>query len=441
MKVTAEKLENNRAQLTVEVPQEKFEVSLQKAFRTVVRNLNVPGFRKGKAPRYVVERMYGREIFLDDALNEAIPEAYLKALEEAGEEFASVSYPEYEVVQVEKGRPLIFKAVYDLKPDVQLGPYKGLELRKESDEVTEKDVDEELQRMQERFCRLEVIETSAQNHDILTIDFVGKMNGEPFEGGTAVDYSLELGSDVFGADFEEQLIGVMPGEEAEVYMNLPGAYESVDMTDKPAVFNVKVKEIKRKILSPLDDEFAKDVSEFETLQALRESIEAQLKENAEARVERNLRKLAVKTVVAKAELTLPDSMIQMRVDQLVDDFGLRLKRQGIDLNTYIEKTNIPMETFRSSYEDRAQEEISSDLVLEAIAKAEGIQATEEEIEAKIQEMAKQAENEEAVDKLKERLIQMNQLASIEHGIKLEKTIDWIIEQSDISVENQLQSEA
>jgi trigger factor len=441
MKVTAEKLENNRAQLTVEVPQEKFEVSLQKAFRTVVRNLNVPGFRKGKAPRYVVERMYGREIFLDDALNEAIPEAYLKALEEAGEEFASVSYPEYEVIQVEKGQPLIFKAVYDLKPEVRLGSYKGLDLRKESDEVSEKDVDEELQRMQERFCRLEVIETSAQNHDILIIDFVGRMNGEPFEGGTAADYSLELGSDVFGADFEEQLIGVMPGEEVEVSMNLPGAYESLDMTGNPAVFTVKVKEIKRKILSPLDDEFAKDVSEFETLQALREAIEAQLRKTAEARVERNLRKLAVKTVIANAEVVLPDSMIQMRVDQLMDDFAQRLKRQGIDMDTYIEKTNIPMETFRSSYEDRAREEISSDLVLEAIAKAEGIQATQAEIEAKIQEMAAPAENEESVEKLKERLSQMNQLPVIEHEIKLEKTIDWIIEQSNISVENQLQSEA
>ncbi|MDR1206733.1 MAG: trigger factor [Peptococcaceae bacterium] len=432
MKFTAEKLENNRAQLTVEVPNEQFEVSLQKAFRAAVKKLNVPGFRKGKAPRHIVERLYGREVFLEDALNEAVPGAYMEALEEAGDEYVSVSYPEYEIVQVEKGQPLIFKAVYDLKPEVKLGRYTELELTRESDEVTKERVDEELRKMQERFCRLEVADDAAREHDILMIDFVGKIDGELFDGGSGTGFALELGSGAFIPGFEEQLVGVEAGGEREVNVSFPEAYAKADLAGKQAVFEVKVTEVKRKELSPLDDDFAKDVSEFDTLPELEADVEKSLKEAAKEKADGDLRGLAVKTVTGNAEITVPDSMIQMRIDQLVEDFSWRLARQGLTLDTYIEKSGISMEIIRASYKDRARDEIASDLVVEAVAKAEDIQVSAEEIDQKVLEIAKSMGKEDEFETFKEKQMTQKDIESLEHEILLDKAIDLIIERSKIT---------
>jgi trigger factor len=432
MKFTAEKLENNRAQLTVEVPNERFEISLQKAFRAVAKKINVPGFRKGKAPRHIVERMYGREIFLEDALNEAVPGAYLEALEEAGEEFVSAGYPEYEIVQAEKGQPLIFKAVYDLKPDIKLGRYTDLELTGEPEDVTEEQIEEELRKMQERFCRLDAVDDAAREHDIVIIDFTGTVDGEAFDGASGSEYSLELGSGALIPGFEEQLIGAKAGEERELRVTFPETYQESKLSGKEAVFDVKIIEVKRKELSPIDDDFAKDVSEFETLEELREDLRTSLKEKAKEKADKVLRNQAVRKVTENAELTVPDSMIQMRVDQLVEDFAWRLARQGVELDTYIEKTNISMDVIRSSYTDRAREELTSDLVLEAVAKAENIQATAEEIDQKVLEIAKIMGKDDEFETFKERNVTQKEIQSLEHEIILDKTIRWIIERSKVS---------
>jgi trigger factor len=431
MKFTAEKLENNRARLTVEVPNEQFEVSLQKAFRAAVKKLNVPGFRKGKAPRHVVERLYGREVFLEDALNEAIPGAYMEALGEAGDEYVSVSYPEYEIVQVEKGQPLIFKAVYDLKPVVKLGRYTELELTRESDAVAKERVDEELRKMQERFCRLEVADDAARERDIVTIDFVGKIDGELFEGGSGAGYALELGSGAFIPGFEEQLIGAQAGGEREVSVSFPETYAKADLAGKPAVFEVKVTEVKRKELSPIDDDFAKDVSEFDTLSELKEDLEKTLKEAAKENADMELRSLAVKTVTENAECTLPNSMIQLRIDQLVEDFSWRLTRQGLTLEAYIERSGVPMETVRGSYEGRAREELASDLVMEAVAKAEDIQVSAEEVDQKVLDIAKSVGKADEFETFKDNMTQKD-IESLEHEIMLGKAIDLVIERSKIT---------
>ena len=295
MKITANEVSKNRVELTIEVPEEVFEESLQKAYKVVVKKVNIPGFRKGKAPRAILERMYGREILMEEALQDAVPKAFQQALEEVKDQYTAVSDPEYDMVQMEKDKPLIFKAVFDTKPEVKLGQYKGLEVEKLSTEVTEEEIDAEIEKMQQRYAKLIVIEDEpAVEHDVLTIDFVGKIDGETFEGGIGENYPLELGSHTFIPGFEEQLIGVKVGEVKDVTVKFPSDYHAEDLAGKEAVFTVTVKEIKRKELVPLDDEFAKDVSEFATMQELRQDTANKLKEKAEKKAELDLRENVVK---------------------------------------------------------------------------------------------------------------------------------------------------
>jgi len=430
MKVTAERIDRVKAQVTVEIPEEEFEISLQKAYKTVVNRINVPGFRKGKTPRRILEKMYGREILMEEALKDAIPSAYDKALEEIKGEFIAVSEPQYELIQAEKEKPVIFKAVFDIKPEVKLGKYKGLELTRRSTEIKEEDIDAEIERMRERYARLETVEEAAVEGDILTIDFEGKLDGRAFNGGSAENYHLQIGSHRMIEGFEEQLVGSRPGETREVEVTFPEDYGSPELAGQRAVFTVTVKEIKRKELAPLDDEFAKDVSEFDTLQELRLDIANKLKEAAQIRAENELRSEAINKVVEAAEIEIPRSMVERQAYRLVENFALQLQGQGLSLEDYFKATNSTFEDLFKNYLPAAENAVRTDLVLEAIAKAENITVTEEEIEAEIGKMAEQYRQEPT--KVREVVEKQGRISSLEFGIMIRKAVDFIIAEATIN---------
>lgn len=430
MKVLANEVSKNKVELTIEVPEEVFEESLQKAYKIVVKKVNIPGFRKGKAPRHILEKMYGREILMEEALQDAVPKAFKQALDEVKEQYIAVSEPDYEMVQMDKGQPFIFKAVFDTKPEVQLGQYKGLEVEKMPTEVKEEEIDAEIEKMRQRYAKLEVVEDEAASQgDVLTIDFVGKIDDQPFEGGAGDNYPLELGSHSFIPGFEEQLIGVKSGETTDVVVTFPSDYHAENLAGKEAVFTVVVKEIKRKELVPLDDEFAKDVSEFATLQELRQDTANKLKEKAEKQAELKLRESVISKVVENSEMEVPDSMIENRTDQMINDFAFRMSQQGLPFEKYLELTKNTLEDVKKTYRPQAESMVKADLVLEEIAKAENIQATADEVEEEIKKTAERYQQEP--QKLREVLEKEGQIASIEFGIMLDKTVDFIIEQAEI----------
>jgi trigger factor len=374
--------------------------------------------------------MYGTEILYEEALQHAVPRAYFQALDQIKDEYTAISDPEYEIVQLEKGKPFIFKAKFDLKPEVKLGEYKGLELEKPSAEIGPADVDNELERMRQRYAKLVVVEGPAEKGDVLTIDFVGKVDGQPFEGGKGENYPLELGSNTFIPGFEDQLIGVKAGETVDVNVTFPEEYHVTELAGKDAVFTVTVKENKRKELSPLDDEFAKDVSEFSTLQELRADIENKLKEAAQKKAESELRVAAVKKATENAEIEIPQSMIENRVNTMVENFAYRLQQQGISFDYYMQATNTNIDDIKNNYRTEAEASLRSDLVLEAIAKAESITVSEEELDEEIKKMAERYKQEPA--KFREVMEKQGQISSLKFGIMLDKAVDFIIEQAKIS---------
>ena len=430
MKVSAEKLNKTKAQVSVELTEEEFENSLQKSYRIVVKKINVPGFRKGKVPRRILENIYGKEVLMEEALNDAVPQAYMKALEEVREDYTAVSQPEYEMVQAEAGKPIIFKASFDIKPEVILGQYKGIELEKPSAEIKDEDVDQEIARMRERYAKLVVVDEAAQEGDVLTIDFVGKVDGQPFAGGTGENYALELGSKTFIPGFEDQLAGSKPNETRDITVTFPEDYHASELAGKEAVFTVTVKEMKRKELAPLDDEFAKDVSEFETLQELRQDIENKLKETAEKRAEQELRNAAIQKVAENAEVEIPESMIQARVNGMIEDFAFRLEQQGISLESFLKATNSGFEKLVDNYRPMAETAVRIDLVLEEIAKKEVLAATDEDIQKEIEKMAAQMQQEPA--KVREALEKQGRISYFDFNIMVEKATDLIIAEAKIS---------
>lgn len=427
MKVTAEQLDKTKAQVTVEVSEEEFEQSLAKAYRTVIKKVNIPGFRKGKAPRRILENIYGKEILLEDALQDAVPKSYYQALDEIKDQYTAVSNPSYEMVQTEIGKPIIFKAAFDIKPEVQLGQYKGIELEKTPVNIKEEDVDQEIKTIQQRYAKLAVIDGPAQMGDVLTIDFLGKVDEQPFKGGTAEGYALELGSHSFIEGFEDQLVGSNKNEIKDVHVTFPQEYHAKELAGKDAVFTVTVNEIKRKELADLDDEFAKDVSEFATMQELRQDIENKLKETAEKKAENDLRNAAIEKVAKNAEVEIPVSMIETRIDRMLEDISYRLVQQGLSLENYLKATNTELEDFRNSYKERAESSARTDLVLEAIAKAENVQATPEDLEQELNKMADAMKKEPA--ELREILEKQGRISAFEYSIMIDKTVDLILQAS------------
>ena len=386
MSVQVEKLEKNMAKLTIEVSAQDLEKAIEDAFQKNKNKISVPGFRKGKVPRKMVEKMYGQEIFYEDAANALIPEAYEKALDECTEDI--VSSPKIDVVQIEAGKPFVFTAEVALKPEVKLGKYKGVTVDKVSTEVTDEEVDAEVGRERENNARnVEVTDRPVKDGDITTIDFEGFVDGVPFEGGKGENYPLTIGSGTFIPGFEEQLIGAEIGREVEVNVTFPEDYQAEELKGKAAVFKCTVKEIKEKELPELDDEFASEVSEFETLAEYKADVRGKLEEK-KAKEAKDAREAAVIDAIVKdSDMEIPEPMLETQQRQMVDEFAQRIQMQGLSMEQYMQFTGASYDQLTEQVKPQAEKRIQSRLVLEAIAKAENITATDEEFEEELKVMA------------------------------------------------------
>lgn len=427
MKANLEKLENNLATLKIEVDRKQFEEAIEKSYRKNVKKFNIPGFRKGKAPRKIIEARYGEEVFYEDAINYILPEAYTKAVEETGIE--PVSQPNFDIVKLEKGEPFVFTAEVTVKPEVELGQYTGLEVEQKVYEVTEESVDHELEKMRQNNARLIVVDDRPiKEGDVVTLDFEGSVDGKPFKGGKANDYTLEIGSNNFIPGFEEQLIGMERGAEKEIHIVLPEDYTIKDLAGKQAEFKVKIKEIKEKEVPALDDDFAKDVSEFETLQELREDMKNKLIKRLEELSRAQLENDLIKKVVEKAKVDIPDVMVENRINSIINDFSMRLRYQGLSLDRYLEMNNLDMDAFKNKFRDDAYDSVKTSLVLETIMKKENIHAEDEEVEEEIKKMAENYN--QPVEEIKNRLKE-DQIEQIKERIIYRKTIDFLVKNSKI----------
>ena len=427
MNCKVEKTENaNEVKLEITIEAEKFENAMKKVYFQNAKYFNIPGFRKGKAPMNIVEKYYGAQIFYEDAFNEVATEAYDAALAE--NKIEAVSRPEVDIKQMEKGKDVIFTALVQTKPEVELGKYKGVEIEKVEYVVEEKDIEHELGHMQEHNSRLVTVEDRAlENGDISTIDFEGFVDGVAFEGGKAEGHELEIGSGSFIPGFEDQLVGMKIDEEKDIKVTFPKEYFSKDLAGKDAIFKVKLHAIKKKELPELDDEFAKDVSEFDTLAELKASIKEKLEKSNEQRAKYETEEAAIKAVCENAKLDIPTGMISLEVDNMLKDFEQRLSYQGLNMDQYLKMIGKTEDKMRKEYEPQATEAIKSRLVLEAIINAEKIEASEEEIKAKMEEMAKN------YGKKPEELSENENLKKyLDEGIKSEKALEFIVENAKIA---------
>ena len=399
MSLQVEKSEHNMAKLTIEVPAEDVEKALQAAYLKERSRISLPGFRKGKVPRQMIEKMYGPEVFYDEAANHMISEAYGKAYEECGLEI--VSRPKVEITQLEKGKPFIFTAEVAVKPEVTLGEYKGLKVDKVSTEVTRKEVDEEIDRERERNARtIEVTDRAVQDGDQVILDFEGFTDGIAFEGGKGENYPLTIGSGAFIPGFEEQLIGAEIGKEVEINVTFPEDYQAEELAGKAAVFKCTVHEIKAKELPELDDEFVSDVSEeSETVDAYKAEVEARIKERREREGRQKKEDQAVEQAVANAQMDIPEPMIDLQTKQMADDFARRIMQQGMSLEQYFQFTGLSEEKMMEEFRPQAEKRIRTRLVLEAVVAAENIEVSDERLDEELKKMADSYQME--VEKLKE----------------------------------------
>ena len=398
MSLQVEKLEKNMAKITVEVPAEELETAIQNAYLKQRKNISVPGFRKGKVPRQMIEKMYGVEIFYEDAANALIPDAYAKAYDEC--ELEIVSQPSIDVVQLEKGKPFIFTAEVATKPEVTLGEYKGLKVDKISNRVTAKEVEARLEEEQKKNSRTVVVEDRAvQDGDEVVMDFEGVVDGVAFEGGKGENYPLTIGSGAFIPGFEEQLVGAEAEKEVEVNVTFPEDYHAADLAGKDAIFKCTVHEIKTKELPELDDEFAAEVSEFDTLEEYKADIKAKIKEEKVSEGKRKQEDQAVEQAVANASMEIPQPMIDTQVNQMVQDFAQRIQSQGLSMEQYFQFTGMTADKMMEEMKPQAVKRIETRLVLEAVAKAENIEITEEKLDAELAKMAESYKMD--VEKLKE----------------------------------------
>ena len=423
MSLQVEQLEHNMAKLTIEVSAEELEGALQKAYQKQKSRINVPGFRKGKVPRQLIEKMYGPEIFYDDAANALIPEAYSKAYDESGLEI--VSQPKIDVTQIEKGKPFIFTAEVATKPEVELGEYKGIEVPKYSNRVTQKEIDPKLEEEQLKNARTITVEgRPVQDKDEVVLDFEGFVDGEAFEGGKGENYPLTIGSGSFIPGFEEQLIGAEPEKEVEVKVTFPEDYHAEDLKGKEAVFKCTVHEIKAKELPEIDDEFAAEVSEFDTLEEYKADVKAKIKEQKAADGKRNQEDQAVEQAVKNAEYEIPQPMIDTQTTQMVEDFAQRIQSQGITLEQYFQFTGLTAEKMMEDMKPQAIKRIETRLVLEAIAKAENIEITDEKVDEELAKMAESYKME--VEKLKE-FMGENEKKQMKEDLAVQEAVTFLVE--------------
>jgi len=427
MKINLEKIENNKAYLTFEIDAEQFEAAMERAYKKNANRFVIPGFRRGKAPRKLIEMHYGPEVFFEDAARILLPEAYQKGVEEY--KLEPVDQPTFDIKQIEVGKPLIATAEVIVKPKVDIKEYKGLEVEKIVYNVTDEDVEKELSFLQEQNARLVTVEDrAAKMGDIAVIDFKGTVGSEPFEGGAAENYSLQLGSGMFIKGFEEQVVGMNVGEVKDIEVTFPEDYTVKELAGKNAVFNVTLKELKAKELLPLDDDFAKDVSEFETLDELKQDIRRKLEERAKSIEEGSLKASIVSKLKEVAEVDIPEVMINQEIDRLVFDFAINLKYRGYDLQSYLNSTGLSIEKFRENFRERALENVKSSLILEEVGKRENITVTDEDLENRIKELAENLK--QPVEDYKKNLTPED-IAQIKDSILTNKIYDFLIANSNI----------
>ena len=427
MSLQVEKLEKNMAKLTVEVPAEQFEAALKTSFQKNKNRFNIPGFRKGKAPQAMVEKMYGVGVLYEDAVDEAINNTYADAMKESGLDI--VSRPEISIEQVEKGKAMIYTALVAVKPEVTLGEYKGVEVSKAKPEVTEADVEAELKKVQEQNSRLVTVEDRpVADGDQTIIDFEGFVDGTPFEGGKAEAYPLTIGSHSFIEGFEEQLIGKNIGEETEVNVTFPEQYHAKELAGKPAVFKVTIHEIKVKELPELNDEFAGEVSEFETLDAYKADIQAKLAEKKQQEATTENENNVVEKVVENASMEIPEAMIEEQVREMINDYARRMQSQGITMDQYMQFTGMTMEGLKEQMRPQAERRIRTRLVLEAVVAAENIQVTDEAVEAEVAKMAEAYKME--ADKIKS-IMGEHGISQMKEDLAVQEAVDFLVAEAKL----------
>ncbi len=415
--------EKNMVKLVIEVSSEKFETGLNKAYNKNKNKINVPGFRRGKAPRKMIEKLYGESFFFEEAANMIIPEAYTEAFEESGLDI--VSQPKIDVVQLEQGKPFIFEAEVAIRPEVELGQYKGVEISKVDAEVTDADIEEELKKVQEQNSRIVTIEDRAvQDGDMTVIDFEGFIDGEAFDGGKGNNYSLTIGSHSFIDNFEEQLIGMNIDDEKEIHVTFPEDYHAENLKGKPAMFKVKINEIKEKLLPDLDDDFASDVSDFDTLDEYKEDLKKTIGEKKESEAKTKKQNEAVDKAVENAKMDIPNAMIDTQVQRMVEDFSQRLQQQGLTIEQYFQYTGLTPDKIIGDMKPEAERRIKNSLVLAAVAKAENIEISDDEYEEELKKMAEVYHMD--VDKIKE-LTGEEQAGQIKEDMKIQKAVALITE--------------
>ncbi len=431
MKVNLEKIEKNTAYLNFEVNEEQFERAMEQAYRKNIKRFTVPGFRRGRAPRKLIEMHYGPEVFYEDAVQFLLPEVYQKGVEKY--KLEPVDQPKFDVQQIEKGKPFMATAEVVVKPEVKINEYKGLEVEKFVYNVTDDEVEKELSIIQERNARLVAVEDrAAEKEDIAVIDFKGTIDNEPFEGGTAENYPLQLGSGMFIPGFEEQVVGMASGDAKDITVTFPEDYTAKELAGKNAVFNVTLKEIKTKELLPLDDDFAKDVSEFDTLDELKEDIKNKMQLEAKSIEEGSLKASIVNKLMEVAELEVPEVMINHEIDRLMLDFAIKLKYNGYDLQTYLQTTGLTPEEFKARFHDKAASNVKSSLILEEVGKRENITVTDEELENRIKEIADAYKK--TVEDYKKTLTPEDK-DRIKDSVLTEKIFDFLIKNSNIIEKN------
>lgn len=426
MSANWEKTETNQGVLTVEVEPEQFSEALDQAFKKVVGKVNVPGFRKGKVPRRIFEARFGEESLYQDALDIVLPIAYEQAVQEAGIE--PVDRPELDIDQLEKGKKVVFKATVTVKPEVKLGEYKELEIEQQDFSVSDEQVEGELDKVRERQAELLVIEDEdLADKDTAIIDFKGYIDGEAFDGGSAENHSLEIGSKSFIPGFEEQLIGMSKGEEKQVKVSFPEDYQAEQFQGKEATFEVKLNEIKRKKLPELDDEFAKDVSEFETLDEYKADLRSKLEEAKKQEEDNYQRETIVGKAAENAEVEIPDVMVESEVQQMVGDFEQRLQMQGMNMEMYGQFTGQDEEALKAQFQSDAQKRVRSSLTLEAIVAAENIEVSDDDVEEEMGKLAETYQKEK--QEIKKMLESQEQLEALKRDLQVRKAIDFLLENS------------
>lgn len=427
MSLQVENLEKNMAKMTVEVPAENLEKAIKTAFNKNKKRFNIPGFRRGKAPLAMIEKMYGPEVFYEEAANLVLDESYPEAAKESALEI--VSRPEIDIVQIEKGKPFIYTATVAVKPEVTLGDYKGIQVEKASAEVTDEDVENELKRVQNQNSRLLTIEDRpVQDGDQTVIDFDGYVDGKRFEGGKSEDYPLTIGSHSFIDTFEEQLIGKNIGEECEVNVTFPEEYHAKELAGKPAVFKVTVKEIKMKELPELNDEFAEEVSEFDTLDEYKADIRSKLLERKQKEAATENENRVVEKVVENASMEIPEKMMETQVQNTINDYARRMQSQGMSMEQYMQYTGMTLESLKEQTRPQTEKSIRTRLVLEAVVKAEDIKVSDEAVEEELQKMADSYKMD--IEKVKE-IMGERELKQMREDLAVQEAIDFLVAEAKL----------